>query len=520
MPLKPDRLTLTFVMGSVAAGALVATMHGSSLAWPFDGEAHAWGSAHFATIGRSYAEQGFVALRGLPVGNNPPLGREPDAYLHWPPLFSMLLGLAFQGLGVSEAVARGFVLLVGAAVVASTAWVVKLACGSRAAAAATFAVLTTPVFFHYVRLVQLTTSGLLFMLIGLAAFLKATAGEGLRKRWMGFGLAAAMLSVLSSWEPLFLPAGLLAASLLQRNRARLRLSLAYGAAAAAGALLVLGFYGLSMPGLLGDLWGTALFRSGLGAYTQPEQPSIHSLVNQGRYLFQLGTSDRLRILSVHFLDGLGWVHLLAIGGALALSLTSRKKSAEDAKLLLLALLAPVGLWYVLLSNQVIDNDFEVLLAVPLAAASFAILLSHAWDAAIERIPRPLQGALWGAVALLVLGLLRPVWGAAQEMGDGPPRPTGMLEYAAAIRDNTGPDAVVLSPLPSLVPVFYSRRHVIRNVGNDSAVWFVLERVGTVFPGSAVYLALPGPGSGSFRRSVADGRLVVRDRRLTLIALRE
>src|ERR1039458_5221764 len=144
-----DLFNLALWTGSFLAGSLIIVTYWHALSWPFDGEPYAWGSAHFATIARSYAEQGFAALHGLPVGNNPPLGIHPDAYVRWAPLFTMLLGIIFKLFGVSEGVARGFMLAIGAAVVASTGWVAKLCFGSRGSAVAIFGVLTTPVFFLY-----------------------------------------------------------------------------------------------------------------------------------------------------------------------------------------------------------------------------------------------------------------------------------------------------------------------------------------------------------------------------------
>jgi hypothetical protein len=160
--IRIDMVMVILLLGSVVAGVLVLTAHLHVLAEPFDAEPHAWGSAHFATIARTYAEQGFMALKGLPIGNNPPLGREPDAYIHWPPLFSMVLSMVFRVFGISEAVARGFMLFIGAGVVIATGWLAKLCYGPRAGVAAIFSILTVPVFCAYVCLVQLTTLGHFF----------------------------------------------------------------------------------------------------------------------------------------------------------------------------------------------------------------------------------------------------------------------------------------------------------------------------------------------------------------------
>ena len=479
------------ILGSVIAGILVFTTHLHVLADPFDAEPHAWGSAHFATIARSYAEQGFLALKGLPIGNNQPLGREPDAYLHWPPLFSILLGITFKLLGISEAVARGFVLFVGVCVVVAIGWLAKLCYGPRASAAAIFSALTVPVFSNYVCLVQLTTLGILFMLLALIGFLKATGDETVKKNWIWFGLTAMLLAVSSSWEPALLPFGLLLTSLIQRNRARTRLAIAYFGAVFVGIIIIISYYFIAMPNLAGDFLESLLFRIGFGVYSKSGHISLNSLVNSNYYQFQPTVLELLSRYLGQFIVFVGWPYLVIILLALALSFLFRRRFSQDSSAMPLALLTPVILWYALISHQAFDNEFEVLLAMPLVSICFALLLSKGLDILSRIVAGKTRALLIVPISILVIALLLPVWRLNRIVHDQPLQPTGMLDYANDIRNNTEPNAVVISPFPSMVPVFYSHRHIIRGISNRESLRYVMDRVGLDFPGSPVYIALPG-----------------------------
>ena len=71
------------------------------LNYPFPLEPHAWASAHMAVLARSFAELGVVHLHGVPLQNNLPAGAQLDTYGHWPPLYPMLLSVAFRIFGDS-----------------------------------------------------------------------------------------------------------------------------------------------------------------------------------------------------------------------------------------------------------------------------------------------------------------------------------------------------------------------------------------------------------------------------------
>src|SRR5437879_957745 len=72
---------------------------------------HGFISAVFATAAREFARDGILALGGVPVANNPPVGPN-DAYGHWPPLLPISLSICFRLFGTSESVGHIYMLFI------------------------------------------------------------------------------------------------------------------------------------------------------------------------------------------------------------------------------------------------------------------------------------------------------------------------------------------------------------------------------------------------------------------------
>ena len=90
--------------GSLAlfAGSLILTaVHGVLRSAEQFSYAHAFVSADTATTARTFLREGVIALRGVPVNNNPPISSI-DFYAHWPPLMTVLLSGCFRVFGPSN----------------------------------------------------------------------------------------------------------------------------------------------------------------------------------------------------------------------------------------------------------------------------------------------------------------------------------------------------------------------------------------------------------------------------------
>src|SRR5206468_11295223 len=92
---------------------------------------------------------GLFELGFVPVQNNPPLTASPDAYLHWPPLYPVVLALVFRlfGDGVIVHHLSSVALVFGAAAVV---WRSFAGLPDRAAAGlAMLTLLSAPIAFRY-----------------------------------------------------------------------------------------------------------------------------------------------------------------------------------------------------------------------------------------------------------------------------------------------------------------------------------------------------------------------------------
>jgi hypothetical protein len=155
--------------------------------------------------------------------------------------------------------------------------------------------------------------------------------------------------------------------------------------------------------------------------------------------------------------------------------------------MLLPLAAPWLIWCIAMHNHTARHHFEFLIAAPAAAIALAWLASH------TQIQLPVRGGILAAVAALQL-LLLPV----PRVGDGYD-PVKLIHFAEEIRAATPPQSVVLSPLTSAVPLYYSQRHIIRNIDSPAAVAAILPEIRAQFPAAPVFLALPPSLESKFDR---------------------
>ena len=456
---------------------------------PFDSENQAWLSAHFATMARSFAAQGVAALRGVPIQNNPPLGTQPDAYIHWPPLFPIVLSFAYRLAGESERVTRAVMFALLAGIGGALFALVRAVATRRAALLAVTAFFLTPAIVEFGWTATHLPLAMLFHTLAVLAFVRAVNGERIERSWAGIGMAAMALAVLSSWEPLMAAVGLLVVARLVRSGAGFRLALAYLGVGVALVALVLADYVVAYPFLFADLLHTVLFRLGVGFHSPPSLP-IHAFVD--RAVYENARPGPVQLLSViasrHV--RLGSLSLLAMGGVLTWALLARGESARRIQFLCAGLFAPWLLWTVLMSHHVFFHDYEILIATPFAAACLGIALAAVLDSC-ESAPassgrRSFAWLAWAGVPAVLLGSAIDV--ARTEAIRRPP-PTGLVEYATDITTSTPGNAVVLSPEISMVPVYYSRRHLVRGITDDAVLAKAREALRGVFPGSPVYLAL-------------------------------
>jgi hypothetical protein len=467
-----------------AALLLVLTNKVLSLGTPFQ-YPHAWISAHFAVSARSFANAGVLALRGVPVVNNPPYGNPREGYIHWPPLFPIMLGYAYRCFGDSEITSHAFMLAV-LLLNASLVWLlVKRCLGRIAAPVAAAAWLASPVTVAYGHLVWNHHLGLAFGLLSLLSFLNWGPG---RSGWASIGCVSIGLAALTSWEFTLLCPGLLLISLLAHDRGRARLSALYLITCAVAVALLLTDYLLAYPQQLTELVQILKFRLGLSN----QYPSILALGAHG--VFERPSAAHLvRTYAVRHVHWLGVIPLAAIIWALAASSERLRKRADlDGVYIFAALVSMWWIWFTAFWFHVFIHDCQMALAAPAAA----LALGWATSAYLSgQRPGPAHPTLRLLLVALVAVILLIPSVKALRAGLSPTgfETGGLVQFGRDLEEFTSQNSVVLTPIRNEVPLYYSRRHLIREAPGLGSIEPLRAIALKRFPGSPVYFGcLPTP----------------------------
>ncbi len=364
-----------------------------------DRDSGAWEHAHMALMARSFAQEGVFRLGGVPIQNNPPLGTQPDTYVHWPPLFAILMGMAFRVFGESVATANSFALFINVLYFFSlrpprqthlwqgcrrplVVWLARIA-GVR---------------FAWVVPLTVNAGVTAIMLALYFRFLRATVSV-LDWRWIWAGAIAVAIGTLLSWEPLLLGFVLLGLAIWRRSKPRMIAAATYAAAGLASMSLILLAYMTSSPELRSDLGATIRYRMAVRSVGAASIP-IHALVDSMYYIDQptkkellLGGIDRLYLVG-------GSLGVLAVA-ALLLATWDKRNQRNDLVFTVGALLGVWVGWFVIFPNHAYGHEYQWLLAAPLFGLAFG--------AGLDDLHSRLTGPL-----LCLRRCCRP--------GDAPPRP--------------------------------------------------------------------------------------------------
>jgi hypothetical protein len=169
-----------------------------------------------------------------------------------------------------------------------------------------------------------------------------------------------------------------------------------------------------------------------------------------------------------------------LGSAALVSLAISRPKGSSALLCILG--APWLLWCILMRNHMAVHDIEMELAAPLASIALAWTATGVMAKGIAGIKS------WIAVCLTLLVIVSQPWVLGTDAS--PEDPKQILGFSAGIRRSTGPGAVVLSPLVSAIPLYYSHRHIIRCISDESMMRQVLPYVQSQYPNSNFYWATP------------------------------
>jgi hypothetical protein len=488
----PALLKLIFVFGLIAVGvALTFAVLSDSYNYP-----HAWVSAHFATIGRSYLENGFLSLGFVPVQNNLPLTITPDYYLNWPPLYGMAVGAVFSIFGDGVTVHHLFatILNIGSA---GLVFAILRREGTLTAAAFGFVVfLSAPIIGRYGFMGSQLHLAILFLLVSLYANLKATDPKEARRGWAAaVGTVAFCLAVLSSWEPVLAAPVLVIAGLISRNRSAVIMGLLYGIA---GTVMILGTFALYWTEV--PYFGDAIverirLRMGLSAGYETDTAQIfsspHFLQEKAE---QLGLPG-WRQLAVIFLTRIALLGPLGVIGLVAVVAFALKISNGPMRATLVpiaAFLSIFVLWAVFLPNHMFIHQYQVLLLVPAAALAFGVLAGEA-PTLLKRFSADFKSSRRQfALVLVVLSvaLVARLFEGVTLLGADRSDENAQIEFAQSIANTVPECSVVAIPDRSMVPVYYAQRHIIRSVNDEATLGKNRASIEGLCDQCGIYLAVP------------------------------
>ncbi len=487
-----------------------------------------WVSAHFATMAHAYQEHGIFELGGLPIQNHSPLGSEPDAYIHWPPLFPLVLSWVFGAFGESATTARAFATFLLLSNAALLFFLIRECLSRRAGVLSAFTFLCLPIVASKGEMVMHLHLALGLTLLALLGFVKASKRARWRAPWPWLGVAAMGAAVWTSWEPALATVGLFGLALWRQRRFDITLAAVFCLSAGGAAALVVGLYGLQSPGLLEDLWNTVAFRFGLG-YSPEQTFQLHTLVNHRSYgTYNQPSWAQIALSFVERTWANGQIAVVAGGWALMAGWLHRRSSRPEAGYALGGLATLWAGWFLLMKNHAYIHQYEMYIGAPFLAACVGSAAASALKYAPKN-SRPRsdhsptltrQKALrWTLLALLPATLLFPLAFKGMINASAPKEISHpLLAYAQEIRNRTPEGAVVLSPQTNMIPVYYAQRHVVRGITDWKVVSKARGELPRVFPDSPYYLAVDPEHRQSFSDPPAFAKELIRSENLLLFAL--
>ncbi len=483
---------------------------------PFAG----WTESHWMTMGRTFAHEGRVALRGIPVQNNPPMGNLRDIYIHWPPLFPLVLSYAIDQWGDREQVGRTVMLLVMFANAAALFALVYSAGGLEAGLLAATAWLCSPVVARIGTMVVPVQLALLGSMLAVALYLRASQERTLVSPWSVLGLISTALAVAGSWEAALFWPGLLLAAFWNRKVLQIRLALLFGFTALCVAIGILGWYALQHSALVGDLWHTIVFRLGIGAYGVGHV-QLYEWVNAVEYGNTLSRAS-LSGTILRYGWRIAWLGPAALAALLFVGVAVARERAnsrlDGARVVLCSLTSMWALWFLVMRNHSTIHEFEMLLGASVCAAAIGIAIG--WLAENQGRMAEIVARTVPASAIYVIGsiaLLSGLRAQIQESREGlNSADLSRLEYSRKLRVLVPPTTIVLSPENSMVPAYYSERHVVRGIANDDVLSKALPQAHAAFPLRQIVIALPSDSRKEFGRALRVLPILYQDSTVTLL----
>jgi hypothetical protein len=460
-----------------------------------DGDYQGWASASCMIMGRAFAQLGLWRTHFVPFQNNLPIGSDPDVYLHWPPLYPIVLSWFIRLFGDSPSSGRLLELVI-VVISAALVWLIaEQLYTPRIGTLAAFFFLTARATFEGAFAILQQPLAVLFALLTVYCFLLAVPPDGddtaksppVASLFAALGAIAAALALLSAWDPIFVPFGLLAAALYLRRRKAARLAAAYCFASVVAFTGVQLLYIRSYPHLFTNQLATIAYRAGL-PFRGEQGVRLATIVDVVHYEEQFGllTAWWRAMRNVEQL----FSSIVLVAALIFIAIWWRdgrrphELADQPATWVLGGLFLPVVVWFALMRNYVAIHSFPLVLAAPFVAIASGFVLDKLWTRySLSLADRPI---LWTLLTGVPLVAIHPL---LIQYRDSMVLPLPEFEsLAAVIHDGTPPGAVVLTPAASLVPVYYSQRHVIRGINNNAWMAWAIPQARKEFPNAPLYFA--------------------------------
>lgn len=472
-----------------------------------------WISAHFMTSGRVYAELGIWKIGFAPVVNYPPFEHHPIAYIHWPPLYSWLLGGIYAVFGSTEAVTHALMLLVHLATAFLLFQLAMFSYGKIAAFVSATCWLTAPVSIIYSHHASNLHLAILIELAALLCFCRSLRNNS-RWNWCVACLLQG-LAVLVSWEPFFAPLGLLALSVLTGDRHLRRKAPILLSTGVASATFVIGIYCLEHPYQFKELGEVLLFRMGLIPRYSSNPLGAPELQFVGPSLIQIVThclQNYSTMLGLVPLLVATWFWLCQAENAMF------GKLKVEASSPLWALLSMAAFWQVFFWSHLYIHTIEAVVLLPAVALGVGGLAEQGVLELASRQPEPYLRVSIIAVALPCLLLVPAIHGARSAgklntnivssviLSSSQVSRPGFDQLVCAgmeLERLVPSDGVIVTDMKSAVPLYYSRRHMIRGVVGDAGLDMIRPAIQQQLGGYPLYLALSPNAVSKFSRSLSS-----------------
>lgn len=468
---------------------------------------HAWASAHFATIARSFAAHGIIGLHGIPIENFDPLTTQPDNYLHWPPLFFYVLSLVQRAFDSIRA------MHVFMAIIAIANAVVMWAIASmffkpRAAIVCGSAFLLMPATLRYGLILIPVNLALLEVSLALLLILRylQSADAGREKALnLGVGTLVFFLACMTSWEAFLALPGLLLAYALNRQSEILKTCLCWAIAAMAAGASILALYSLSDPTFLGDLWSIFTFRLGLTQYL-PLATRIHPVEGQLESLQGINILSSLpgfNFFEAYVVRTQVFCGSLGIIGIFALILTALRRYRDIHNDLFVTLVLPLCTlwlgWAAVMQGHYIIHEYQFILASPILAIGVACIYSLLDDSIVAIRESWLREtlAILANLAIPCVLLLLGVSAAATTL-QGDKEAWDLANFGRRIKAEVPAGAMILTNEMSMVQTYYAERHIIRGIPDGAYLKSRLGMIQDICPTCGLYLAVRRPNAHKFR----------------------